>query len=53
VCSSDLKYACDKRGWNPEEFRAYRTCIEYPIFGTQVQVVFELPPYTEDNREQK
>jgi len=48
-----LKYACDKRGWNPEEFRAYRTCIEYPIFGTQVQVVFELPPYTEDNREQK
>ncbi|MBN2447588.1 MAG: hypothetical protein JXO22_12720, partial [Phycisphaerae bacterium] len=38
-----LQYACDKLGWNPQEFRGYRCQVEYPIFGTQLQFIFPVP----------
>lgn len=38
-----LEHACRKLGWNPAEMRCYRTRIEYPIFGSQVRMAFDLP----------
>jgi hypothetical protein len=38
-----LEYVCQKRGWDAGAFRGYRTRIEYPIFGSQVQLVFDVP----------
>ena len=33
----------DKTGWRPEEFRGYRCRIQYPFYGSQVYMTFELP----------
>jgi len=38
-----LEYVCSKLSWNPEDFRGFRTRIEYPIFGSQVQLAFDVP----------
>jgi hypothetical protein len=38
-----LAHVCDKLGWNPGDFRGFRTRIEYPMFGTQVQLAFDVP----------
>lgn len=38
-----LEHAFASTGQNPSAFRAYRTRIEYPVFGTQIQHLFEVP----------
>lgn len=35
-----VAHAMGTLGWNPASFRGYRSRIEYPIFGTQVTMVF-------------
>lgn len=42
-----LQYVCGKLGWDPQGFRCYRARIEYPIFGSQVVLSFEVPVETE------
>lgn len=31
-----LAYALDRAGWNPEEFRVFRICIEFPLLSSRV-----------------
>lgn len=38
-----LEHVLSQVGWNPHEFRGYRTRIEYPVFGSQIQHRFDLP----------
>ena len=38
-----LEHVCAKLSWNPGEFRGFRTRIEYPMFGSQVQLAFDVP----------
>lgn len=38
-----LDLLCRKVGAPPDRLRGYRTRIEYPVFGTQVQFAFDLP----------
>lgn len=38
-----LSLLCDKVGMAPDRLRGYRTRIDYPVFGTQVQFAFDLP----------
>lgn len=38
-----LNHACKKRGWDPKKFRGYRARIQFPVYGTQIQLAFELP----------
>jgi hypothetical protein len=39
-----LSEACEKLGWDPQSFRGHRVHIEYPVFGTEVQHVIDMPP---------
>lgn len=36
-----LRTALGRRGWNAEEFRGYRCRIEYPLYGSQVSLIFD------------
>ena len=38
-----LRFACAKLGFPPEEFRCYRCRIDYPVYGSQVSMVFKRP----------
>lgn len=38
-----LAHLCDRFGWEPRDFRAYRTQIAYPVHGWQVCLAFEPP----------
>lgn len=38
-----LNHVCLKRGWDPKQFRGYRARIQFPIYGTQIQIAFDLP----------
>lgn len=38
-----LEHVHSNLGWQPEEFRGYRTRIEYPIYGSQVTFAFRPP----------
>jgi hypothetical protein len=38
-----LRLVCDKLGWNGDQFRGYRSRIEYPVYGTQVAMAFPAP----------
>ncbi|MGH7131035.1 MAG: hypothetical protein ACREJO_03725 [Phycisphaerales bacterium] len=38
-----LEYVCAKRGWDPGAFRGYRLDVQYPVYGAQYVVKFELP----------
>ena len=37
-----LEFACQKRGWNPSEFRGFRLDVDYPVFGAQYCLGFNL-----------
>jgi hypothetical protein len=39
-----LMHLADRFGWDPARFRAYRTRIQYPVYGWQVCLSFEPPP---------
>lgn len=38
-----IEYACRQARWRPSEFRAYRCRIAYPLYGSQVLMVFDAP----------
>ncbi len=44
-----LNYVCGKMGWNAKHFRGYRARIEYPIFGTQLQLALAVPTEPESS----
>jgi hypothetical protein len=31
-----LTYALERVGWNPEEFRVFRLCVEYPVLASRI-----------------
>ncbi len=37
------RYIMEKLGWNPDEFRVWRACVEYPVLGVQVAMAFDPP----------
>lgn len=43
-----LRTVCARRGWNGNDFRGYRCRIDYPFYGSQVCMLFELPPGLEN-----
>lgn len=42
-----IRHICDQLGWESDSFRGYRCRVEYPVHGTQVNLVFFPPPATE------
>ncbi|MGD8454523.1 MAG: hypothetical protein PVJ57_22135 [Phycisphaerae bacterium] len=38
-----LRHACGRLGWDVEQFRGYRCRIQYPFYGSQVCMAFNLP----------
>lgn len=38
-----LSHVFERLGWDPREFRVYRCRIDYPLFGCQVALCFDLP----------
>lgn len=36
-----VRYVCGKLGWDADRFRGYRCRVEYPIYGTQVSMIFD------------
>ncbi len=44
ACYSDMvRFVCHKLGWDSESFRGYRCRVEYPVYGTQVSMIFRPP----------
>lgn len=39
-----IGHVCEKLGWNPDSFRGYRVAIQYPLYGSQVCMIFDAPP---------
>lgn len=37
-----IQHVCQKLGWNPDDLRGYRLDIEYPIYGAQYIIAFDL-----------
>lgn len=38
-----LRHVTDTLGWNPQDFRGYRLEVEFPIYGAQYAMAYELP----------
>ena len=38
-----IEFLCKQRGYNPDDFRAYRYQIQYPVFGFQYILGFGIP----------
>jgi hypothetical protein len=38
-----LEHVCARLHWDGSQFRGYRTRIDYPIFGSQVQLALDVP----------
>jgi hypothetical protein len=38
-----VRSVCDALGWDSEHFRGYRCRVDYPVYGTQVSMIFEPP----------
>jgi len=36
-----LRHVFDSMQWNPDDFRSYRSAIDYPLYGSQVVVAFD------------
>jgi hypothetical protein len=41
--SEMLVHMCRKLGWSPAEFRGYRLDVQYPVYGVEYMMGFELP----------
>jgi hypothetical protein len=39
-----LRHVCRQRQWDGDDLRGYRCRIEYPIYGSEVVIAFDLPP---------
>ena len=37
-----LRWACEKRGWDPAKFRVFRCDARYPVYGVQYTLAFRL-----------
>lgn len=37
-----VRYAMDRVGWNPQEFRVFRGHVDYPMLHTRIRMVFKL-----------
>jgi len=38
-----LHHACATLGWDPQKFLGRRTRVQFPMYGTQIQIAFDLP----------
>jgi len=38
-----VRFVCDRLGWDSSEFRGYRCRVEYPVYGTQINMLFRPP----------
>ena len=38
-----VQFVCDKLGWQGDRFRGFRCRVDYPVYGTQVSMMFEPP----------
>ncbi len=38
-----MRYVFEKMRWEPEKFRAYRCQIAYPVYGSQIHMLFDAP----------
>jgi hypothetical protein len=36
-----VRHVCDQLGWDSTLFRGYRCRVDYPVYGTQVNMVFQ------------
>lgn len=44
ACYSDMvRFVCEKLGWDSECFRGFRCRVEFPVYGTQVSMIFKPP----------
>lgn len=41
-----VRFVCDQLGWDSSRFHGYRCRVDYPVYGTQVSMIFE-PPSTD------
>ncbi|MCP4248965.1 MAG: hypothetical protein GY778_18130 [bacterium] len=38
-----VRFVCDELGWDSDRFRGFRCRVDYPVYGTQVSMIFEPP----------
>jgi len=38
-----VQFVCDKLGWRRDRFHGFRCRVDYPVYGTQVSMIFEPP----------
>lgn len=49
ACYGDMvRSVCGKLGWDSESFRGFRCRVEYPVYGTQVSMIFRPPAADND-----
>lgn len=39
-----IRHVCGRLGWDSDRFRGFRCRVDYPIYGTQLCMVFDPPP---------
>ncbi len=45
ACYGDMvRFVCSKLGWDSRHFRGFRCRVDYPVYGTQVSMIFRPPP---------
>ncbi len=42
-----IEHICEKRNWDARKLRAYRCRIAYPMYGSQISMMFDAPPVEE------
>lgn len=49
ACYSDMvRHVCRRLGWDSERFRGFRCRVDFPVYGTQVSMIFR-PPAADTN----
>jgi hypothetical protein len=38
-----VQFVCDELGWDGDRFRGFRCRVDFPVYGTQVSMIFEPP----------
>lgn len=38
-----VRFVCERLGWDSGRFRGYRCRVDYPVYGTQVSMIFQPP----------
>ena len=47
-----VNHLCKQNGYDPSEFRTYRLQVQYPVYGFQYVIAFEVPQVEEQSEEQ-